>query len=65
MHPRRTVSYKFFRGTFASWDELFTQAATFATTLGEGRVISISHSADHSDGIVTVWYWDDAPQRAR
>ena len=54
----RAAQYKIFRGTFASWDELFTEAALFATGLGEGRVISISHSADQRDGVVTVWYWD-------
>ena len=42
----------------ASWDELFSQAAEFATTLGRERLITISHSADHSDGVVTVWYWE-------
>jgi hypothetical protein len=61
MHPTRTVQYKTFRGTFASWDELFSQAAAFATTLGEERVISISHSADQSDGVVAVWYWNESP----
>ena len=49
--------YKTFRGMLASWDTLFTMAADFASSLGPDRLISISHSADHSDGVVTVWYW--------
>lgn len=49
--------FEMFRGTLVSWQELFQEAAAFATALGRDRVISISHSADHGDGIVTVWYW--------
>lgn len=51
------VRFEMFRGTLLSWQDLFAQAAAFASSLGRDRVISISHSADHSDGIVTVWYW--------
>ena len=60
MPPMRTVRSKVFRGTFASWQMLFDEAAQFATELGGGRLINISHSADHSDGVVVVWYWDAA-----
>jgi hypothetical protein len=52
-----TVTYQHFRGTLKTWDSLFQEAAEFASTLGKERLISISHSADHSDGVVTVWYW--------
>jgi len=51
------VGYTLFRGTFATWDELFAKAAAFATELGETRLINISHSCAGSDGVVTVWYW--------
>ncbi len=51
------MTYRIFRGTLATWDQLFTQAADFATKVGSERVVSISHSADNSDGVVTVWYW--------
>jgi hypothetical protein len=51
------MAFHKFRGTFATWDELFSQAAHFATEIGPERVLSISHSADQSDGVVTVWYW--------
>lgn len=54
----RKVTYRQFRGTWASWEALFQQAARFASTLEPERLISISHSADHSDGVVTVWYWE-------
>lgn len=48
-----------FRGTFATWQELFAQAANFATEIGPERLINISHSADQGDGVVAVWYWAD------
>ncbi len=52
------MAYRVFRGTLATWDDLFSQAAEFATDLGPERVLSISHSADHHDGVVSVWYWE-------
>ena len=51
------VGYQTFRGTFATWDDLFAKAAGFATELGETRVINFSHSCAGNDGVVTVWYW--------
>ena len=59
--PANTIKwllrYEIFRGTMASWDELFSRAAYFASELGPERVLNISHSADDCDGVVTVWYW--------
>ena len=54
-----TVQYKVFRSNLASWDQLFQQAAEFASQLGPDRVINISQSCASTDGIVTVWYWAD------
>ncbi len=56
------VRYEIFRGTFATWDGLMAQAAEFATSIGRGRLISISHSEDKDDCVIAVWYWDDAPR---
>lgn len=55
----RSVEYKIFRGTLATWDELFSQAASFATEVGPERLITISHSADNNDGVVAVWFWSE------
>ena len=49
--------YQMFRGTLATWEELFNDAAEFATETGPARVINISHSSDGGDGVVAVWYW--------
>ena len=60
------ATFRLFRGTMTTWNSLFQQAADFATSVGPDRVISISHSEDNSDGVVTVWYWEDrAPLQDR
>ncbi len=55
--PGEMVAFRHFRGAWSTWEQLFRQAAEFAGRIGRQRLISISHSADHSDGVVTVWYW--------
>jgi hypothetical protein len=51
--------FEVFRGTIASWQELFDQAAAFASRIGPDRLITIAHSEDQQDGVVAVWYWDN------
>ena len=53
------VKCEYFPGTLATWDELFAEAAVFASQIGRERLIGISHSADQSKGVVAVWYWDE------
>jgi len=60
--PSQFVEFKSFRGTFATWDTLFEKASDFATQVGRDKLISISHSSDHSDGVVTVWFWSHSPK---
>ncbi len=50
------VKFKVFRGVLATWENLFNQAAEFASDVPQEKLISISHSEDKSDGVVTVWY---------
>jgi hypothetical protein len=65
MPNHNTVVFKTFRGTFKSWKQLFTEAAEFATGIGKDRLITISHSADHSEGVITVWYWGHPSEAER
>jgi hypothetical protein len=51
------MAYRYVRGTLATWDQLFSQAAEIANEIGPERVLNISHSADGGAGVVTVWYW--------
>jgi hypothetical protein len=53
-----SVQFRVFRGVFATWNQLFQEAADFATSIGKDRLINISHSADQNHGVVTVWYWE-------
>jgi hypothetical protein len=55
------LAFQVFRGTWISWQNLFAQAAQWATEIGPERVVGISHSSDSNDGIVTVWYWTQEP----
>jgi hypothetical protein len=53
------VCFKVFQSMTQSWDDLFGDAARFATDLGRDRLICISHSHEEHVGVVTVWYWSD------
>jgi hypothetical protein len=51
------VRFQVFKSSFSSWDVLFQQAADFASRLPTDRLITISHSCDNQEGVVSVWYW--------
>jgi hypothetical protein len=51
------VEFRVFRGALTSWEQLFSEAAAFATEVGPLKLINISHSEDSNEGVVTVWYW--------
>jgi hypothetical protein len=53
------VAFRLFRSSWASWEGLLMEAASFASQIGRDRLISISHSEDQNEGVVTVWYWTD------
>src|SRR5262245_18967258 len=55
--PLMQVHFQIFRSTTKPWEQLFGDAAKFATTIGLERLICISHSHESSIGVVTVWYW--------
>jgi len=55
---------KMFRGVLQTWDELFAEAAAFASTLRPEELVNISHSEDGNDGVVVVWYWGDVRDRS-
>ncbi len=52
------AQFRIFRAVFKSWQNLCQEAADFATEIGPERLISISHSEDKTEGVVTVWYWE-------
>ena len=56
-NPIMRVNYEVFRSSVKSWESLFREASEYAAKIGEQRLINISHCCDHSDSVVTVWYW--------
>jgi hypothetical protein len=53
----RQVAFEIFRSHTESWETLVQHAAEFAAGIGPEKLISISHSEDSNEGVVTVWYW--------
>jgi hypothetical protein len=53
------VRFKVFHAMFGGWESVFEDVAKFASHIPRDRLISISHSSDRSDGVVTVWYWGE------
>ena len=62
--PKWRLAHRIFRGTFATWEELFDEAQDFANEIGTDRVVNLSHSADRGDGVVVVWYLTQASDGA-
>jgi len=52
-----TVKFEYFKSSLDTWDDMFAEAAEFATQVGRERLIGISHSQDKHQGVVAVWYW--------
>jgi hypothetical protein len=65
------VQFRVFEGPARSfwgksaWNDLFQQAAEFASAIGPERLINISHTFQGPNtGGVTVWYWSEQPEEA-
>lgn len=52
------VKFKIFKSSLKSWADLCTEAASFASEQGRDRLINVSVSEDHNDGVIVVWYWE-------
>jgi hypothetical protein len=50
------VKFRFWKSGFSVWQDMFQEAANFASQLGRDRLINISHSGDEGMGVVAVWY---------
>jgi hypothetical protein len=56
----RFARWQAFGSDLSPRETAFAQAAEFATSLGPGQVISISHAESERGAVVTVWYWAPA-----
>ena len=52
------VKFEIFTSIMKSWDKLCAEAAAFASDKGRERLISVSVSEDHNEGVIIVWYWE-------
>jgi hypothetical protein len=52
------VRFQLFKSTMKSWNDLCGEAAAFASEKGKERLITISVSEDHNEGVIVVWYWE-------
>ena len=52
------VRFQLFKSSIKSWSDLCSEAAAFASERGRERLIGISVSEDHNDGVIVVWYWE-------
>ena len=59
------VKVQSWKSGFSSWEDMFQDAANFASQLPKNRLINITHSRDEGTSIVAVWYWadDESPDR--
>jgi hypothetical protein len=51
------LRFKKFTAIMKSWEDVFGEAADFASRLPTDRLLTISHSCDNSEGVVAVWFW--------
>ena len=51
------LQFQIVRGSLSSWESLCKMAARIGTRIGRDRVVSISHSEDSNEAIITIWYW--------
>jgi hypothetical protein len=45
-----TVRFRVFKSGWKRWEELFGEAAAFATEIGPDRLIGVSHSHEGPEG---------------
>lgn len=56
------VAFKAFDSKMASREKLFRAATEFASQIGRDRLITLTHSEDHDNIVITIWYWTDEPE---
>jgi hypothetical protein len=52
------VQFKTFESQFLTRQKMLQKAAEFATQMGPERLINVTHSEDHHESLITVWYWE-------
>jgi hypothetical protein len=53
------VLFKAFDSKMASREKLFKAASDFANQVGKDRLITLTHSEDRDNIVITIWYWGE------
>ena len=61
-----SVRHRIFESSTKPWEDLCSEATTFATSVGKERLINISLAASGGTevfghggrGLIVVWYWE-------
>jgi len=53
------VRFKTFQSQFGLRERVLQKVAEFAQQVGRERLISISHSEERDNAIITLWYWEE------
>jgi hypothetical protein len=53
------VLFKAFDSKMASREKLFKAASEFANQIGPDRLITLTHSEDRDNIVITIWYWGE------
>jgi hypothetical protein len=51
--------FKVFDSKMASREKLFKAAVEFANQVGRDQLLTLSHSEDRDNIVLTIWYWAD------
>lgn len=57
------VFFKVYDSKMASREKLFKAATEFANQIGQERLITLTHSEDRDNVVITVWYWAEAEEK--
>src|SRR5262245_11772728 len=57
------ITFKSFDSKMASREKLFKTAVEFANKIDRKDLINITHSEDHDNIVITIWYYTDEPDR--
>jgi len=57
------ITFKVFDSKLASREKLFKAAVDFANMLPQDQLITITHSEDRDNTVITIWYRTDEPEK--
>jgi hypothetical protein len=57
------ITFKALDSKMASREKLFRAAVEFANKIDRKDLITITHSEDRDNIVITVWYWTDEPDK--